>query len=134
MAQHIAVYRSLLRELRRDVGIEYVGLGKLLKFHFISLVCLGQKIRQGPWRKFSSNVGHLPPVKQRAASPRFAQRGQFPTRPADLQGKSRSGLPIFISEILQTLLERYNPASQMTTEERVEATARRVGLNVPLSH
>ena len=33
---------------------------------------------------------------------------------------------------LQTLLERYNPLHDMTTEERVKATARRVGLDMPV--
>ncbi|KAI0028201.1 hypothetical protein K488DRAFT_59200, partial [Vararia minispora EC-137] len=30
------------------------------------------------------------------------------------------------------LLERYNPLVDLTAEERIEATARRVGLNMPL--
>ncbi|KAG7097025.1 hypothetical protein E1B28_004418 [Marasmius oreades] len=30
-----------------------------------------------------------------------------------------------------TLLERYNPLIDLTAEERIEATARRVGLNMP---
>ncbi|KAK7049581.1 hypothetical protein VNI00_005612 [Paramarasmius palmivorus] len=32
------------------------------------------------------------------------------------------------------LLERYNPTIEYTSEERVEATARRVGLNMPKIH
>jgi len=32
---------------------------------------------------------------------------------------------------MQTLLERYNPLVDLTAEERIEATARRVGLNMP---
>lgn len=32
----------------------------------------------------------------------------------------------------QTLLERYNPLIELTGEERIEATARRVGLNMPV--
>lgn len=31
----------------------------------------------------------------------------------------------------QTLLDRYNPLFDLTGEERIEATARRVGLNMP---
>jgi len=31
----------------------------------------------------------------------------------------------------KTLLERYNPLIDLTAEERIEATARRVGLNMP---
>ena len=31
----------------------------------------------------------------------------------------------------QGLLERYNPLVDLTAEERIEATARRVGLNMP---
>lgn len=31
----------------------------------------------------------------------------------------------------QALLERYNPLIDLTAKERIEATARRVGLNMP---
>ncbi|KAI0939550.1 hypothetical protein AcV5_000931 [Taiwanofungus camphoratus] len=33
----------------------------------------------------------------------------------------------------KTLLERYNPLHDLTTEERVQATARRVGLDMPVT-
>ncbi|THH12628.1 hypothetical protein EW146_g7519 [Bondarzewia mesenterica] len=33
----------------------------------------------------------------------------------------------------KTLLDRYNPLIDLTAEERIEATARRVGLNMPIS-
>lgn len=33
----------------------------------------------------------------------------------------------------QTLLERYNPLHDMSVEERVKATARRVGLDMPIN-
>ncbi|KAF8165402.1 hypothetical protein B0H34DRAFT_689061 [Crassisporium funariophilum] len=32
------------------------------------------------------------------------------------------------------LLERYNPLFDLTAEERIEATARRVGFNMPIIH
>lgn len=32
---------------------------------------------------------------------------------------------------MQSLLERYNPLIDLTAEERIEATARRVGLDMP---
>ncbi|KAF8842297.1 hypothetical protein BDN67DRAFT_899641 [Paxillus ammoniavirescens] len=32
----------------------------------------------------------------------------------------------------KTLLERYNPLVDLTSEEHIEATARRVGLNMPV--
>ncbi|KIY51605.1 hypothetical protein FISHEDRAFT_36877 [Fistulina hepatica ATCC 64428] len=32
------------------------------------------------------------------------------------------------------LLDRYNPLIDFTAEERIEATARRVGLNMPITH
>ncbi|KAI0316703.1 hypothetical protein OF83DRAFT_1059922 [Amylostereum chailletii] len=32
----------------------------------------------------------------------------------------------------KTLLDRYNPLIDLTGEERIEATARRVGLNMPI--
>jgi len=34
----------------------------------------------------------------------------------------------------QTLLDLYNPIVDLTAEERIEATARRVGLNMPVTH
>ena len=33
----------------------------------------------------------------------------------------------------KTLLDRYNPVVDLTAEERIEATARRVGLNMPVT-
>ncbi|KAF9226498.1 hypothetical protein BS17DRAFT_748277 [Gyrodon lividus] len=33
----------------------------------------------------------------------------------------------------KTLLERYNPLVDLTSEEHIEATARRVGLNMPVT-
>ena len=35
--------------------------------------------------------------------------------------------------LAQTLLDRYNPVVDLTAEERIEATARRVGLNMPVT-
>ena len=35
--------------------------------------------------------------------------------------------------MLQELLDRYNPLVDLTAEERIEATARRVGLNMPVT-
>jgi ATP synthase assembly factor FMC1 len=34
----------------------------------------------------------------------------------------------------QELLERYNPLFDLTAKERIEATARRVGFNMPKIH
>jgi ATP synthase assembly factor FMC1, mitochondrial len=34
--------------------------------------------------------------------------------------------------IFQTLLDRYNPLHDLTAEEHIKATARRVGLNMPI--
>jgi hypothetical protein len=33
----------------------------------------------------------------------------------------------------QELMDRYNPLVDLTSEERIEATARRVGLNMPIT-
>jgi hypothetical protein len=40
---------------------------------------------------------------------------------------------LILSTILseQVLLQRYSPLHDMTTQERIKATARRVGLNTP---
>jgi len=98
MAQHIAIYRSLLRELRRD-SVSGKKYDRALGASFRAML---DTYRQ-------SNNEQLLHDLHNAANFLQAQRTH------------------------KTLLERYNPTSQMTTEERVEATARRVGLNVPLS-
>ena len=36
--------------------------------------------------------------------------------------------------LAKTLLDRYNPLVDLTAEERIEATAHRVGLNMPVTH
>jgi hypothetical protein len=36
--------------------------------------------------------------------------------------------------IPQLLLDRYNPLFDLTAEERIHATARRVGLDMPIVH
>jgi hypothetical protein len=36
-------------------------------------------------------------------------------------------------QLAKTLLDRYNPLIDLTAEERIEATARRVGLNMPIA-
>lgn len=35
--------------------------------------------------------------------------------------------------LVQVLLDRYNPLHDLTTEERIKATARRVGLDMPVA-
>jgi ATP synthase assembly factor FMC1 len=48
------------------------------------------------------------------------------------------GLPSVYRDALptcyQSLLERYSPLLGLTPEERVQATARRVGLDMPVTH
>lgn len=34
----------------------------------------------------------------------------------------------------KTLLDRYNPLRDLTAEEHIKATARRVGLDMPIEH
>lgn len=41
---------------------------------------------------------------------------------------------IQLADEVQELVKRYNPAHDMTTEERVRATARRVGLDSPIGY
>lgn len=40
---------------------------------------------------------------------------------------------ILLPTTAQTLLDRYNPLIDLTGEERIEATARRVGFNMPIT-
>lgn len=39
--------------------------------------------------------------------------------------------PVVLKWPMQELLDRYNPLIDLTAEERIEATARRVGLDMP---
>ena len=48
-------------------------------------------------------------------------------------GHVRSVLRYTSDVHFQTLLDRYNPLIDLTAEERIEATARRVGLNMPVT-
>lgn len=40
-------------------------------------------------------------------------------------------LVYLLTGTMQALLDRYNPLIDLTAEERIEATARRVGLDMP---
>lgn len=54
---------------------------------------------------------------------------------SNLRGNTRSGFPfshIHTTNLPpQTLVERYNPLSSLTEQERIRKTANRVGLDVP---
>jgi len=52
---------------------------------------------------------------------------------SDLNNTTQNVITFLRSQrMYKTLLDRYNPLIDLTAEERIEATARRVGLNMPL--
>ncbi|SPO25231.1 related to FMC1 - mitochondrial matrix protein, required for assembly of F1F0 ATP synthase [Ustilago trichophora] len=56
--------------------------------------------------------------------------------PEELRQQNLENLHVFLQNkaLHAELLQRYNPTTGMTEEERVRLTARRVGLDVPLTH
>ncbi|KIK48808.1 hypothetical protein CY34DRAFT_797586 [Suillus luteus UH-Slu-Lm8-n1] len=63
----------------------------------------------------------------------FAQSGR--PEDAQFQHDMKNALTFLRSQREhKALLERYNPLIDLTAEERIEATARRVGLNMPKTH
>lgn len=56
--------------------------------------------------------------------------------PAQLRQQTLENLHVFLQNkaLHAELLQRYNPTVGMTEEERVRLTARRVGLDVPITH
>ncbi|KAG2754700.1 hypothetical protein P692DRAFT_20869542 [Suillus brevipes Sb2] len=64
----------------------------------------------------------------------FAQSGR-PEDAQHFQHDMQNALTFLRSQReYKALLERYNPLIDLTAEERIEATARRVGLNMPKTH
>ncbi|KAI9510453.1 hypothetical protein F5148DRAFT_976775 [Russula earlei] len=55
------------------------------------------------------------------------------TKSSDLDNTMQNAITFLRSQrMYKMLLDRYNPLIELTSEERVEATARRVGLNMPV--
>ncbi|KAI0301818.1 hypothetical protein B0F90DRAFT_250534 [Multifurca ochricompacta] len=56
------------------------------------------------------------------------------TPSANFDSNTQNAITFLRSQrIHKTLLDRYNPLVDLTAEERIEATARRVGLNMPIT-
>ncbi|KAI9429498.1 hypothetical protein H4582DRAFT_1768366, partial [Lactarius indigo] len=54
--------------------------------------------------------------------------------PSNLESISQNVVTFLRSQRMhKTLLDRYNPLFDLTAEERIEATAHRVGLNMPIT-
>ncbi|KAH8999386.1 hypothetical protein EDB92DRAFT_958259 [Lactarius akahatsu] len=57
------------------------------------------------------------------------------TTPSNFESTSQNVITFLLSQRMhKTLLDRYNPLFDLTAEERIEATAHRVGLNMPITH
>ncbi|KAG6817435.1 hypothetical protein H0H87_008603 [Tephrocybe sp. NHM501043] len=54
--------------------------------------------------------------------------------PAILQDMQNALLSLRSQREHKILIDRYNPLVDLTAEERLKATARRVGLNMPIEH
>jgi len=56
------------------------------------------------------------------------------TKSSDFDHNTQNVVTFLRSQrMYKTLLDRYNPLVDLTDEERIEATARRVGLNMPVT-
>ncbi|KAF8485037.1 hypothetical protein DFH94DRAFT_679547 [Russula ochroleuca] len=56
------------------------------------------------------------------------------TKSSDFDVVTQNNITFLRSQrMYKTLLDRYNPLVDLTAEERIEATARRVGLNMPIT-
>jgi len=56
------------------------------------------------------------------------------TKASDFDSSTQNAITFLRSQrMYKTLLDRYNPLIDLTAEERIEATARRVGLNMPIT-
>ncbi|KAI0254279.1 hypothetical protein BJV78DRAFT_1121729 [Lactifluus subvellereus] len=56
------------------------------------------------------------------------------TKATDFDSSTQNAITFLRSQrMYKTLLDRYNPLIDLTAEERIEATARRVGLNMPIA-
>jgi ATP synthase assembly factor FMC1 len=66
------------------------------------------------------------------SSPSLAQ--QLQTKSAEARAQEAEQYLQFIQQqrLYSTLVERYNPGADMTEEERVRLTARRVGMELPV--
>ncbi|KAI0303125.1 hypothetical protein BC826DRAFT_983510 [Russula brevipes] len=57
------------------------------------------------------------------------------TKSGDFDNTAQNAITFLRSQrMYKMLLDRYNPLVDLTAEERIEATARRVGLNMPITH
>ena len=110
---------------------------------YISLLLLFSKMPESPprlrslYRSILRELPHRPlstpsPIQQRI-------RSSFSTRSPDCDATSRieEGEQFIqyarAQRMYATLLERYNPGMSMDEEERVRLTARRVGMDLPVS-
>lgn len=84
--------------------------------------------------QLANTVRATQPIKRaRDISPRRGKRCDFYAVAEGVQGIGCGPFGANTADSkMQTLLERYNPLVDLTAEERIEATARRVGLNMPV--
>ncbi|SJL01909.1 uncharacterized protein ARMOST_05233 [Armillaria ostoyae] len=116
-SQHVvaSTYRSVLRELRKSVSSSYLDLDSVL-------MGLQAPSKRNVVNPLSSNFrsileGYRQPGNERV-----------------LEDVRNAVALMQASRQHQFLLDRYNPLIDLTAEERIHATARRVGLDMPVTH
>ncbi|CAO1621516.1 unnamed protein product [Parajaminaea phylloscopi] len=115
-----SLYRSLLKELRSNPNNAQASAPRR--------VTLGPTFRAQPLVSLVRDSFRAAPAAQ--TSPHASQRGSSQTlqEMRDLETYLRS------NRVHKELLARYNPLHDQTERERVRATARRVGLDVPIEY
>ncbi|KAF5322838.1 hypothetical protein D9619_000371 [Psilocybe cf. subviscida] len=106
LTEQATLYRGLLRELRQSVTPRKVNRGIMANFRSIA-----ERIHGG------------------AANPKDAKAQQGIVHAK--QDYDNAILFLRSQREHARLLERYNPTFDLTSQDRIQATARRVGLNMP---
>lgn len=132
LSDRATLYRSILRELRQSVSM--TPISSLFKLTF-SQIAPPRRVNRNIMAQFRSIAENVDSqsdtqVKQELEKAANFLRAQREHKVCVVGLQMRRG----VDELVQILLERYNPLFDLTAKERIEATARRVGLNMPKLH
>ncbi|CAA7259708.1 unnamed protein product [Cyclocybe aegerita] len=113
LANRTTLYRTLLRELRLSIEPPR-RVNRSIVSHFRSIAeQLGSHDTPRARQDFENAILFLKSQREHKV------REEYP------------GMSHILISTQKRLLERYNPLFDLTAQERIEATARRVGLNMP---